>query len=373
METQSKQHVVQAELERRILHGLGCEWEIAANILEPAHRKSIHRPLFSLKELETKWGYWSRDRNEICLSRKLVLNYPWESVRDVLRHEMAHQVAAKILGAPDSSPHGPQFQKACRLLRANPMATGTYRPLHDRIRNSGASSQDKILMRVKKLLALAESQNHYEAEAAMAKAHELIAKYNLEVIAHEVQRDFISIFAGKPALRHPREDYHLANLLRDFYFVRGIWISAFVLPKNKMGRVLEISGILHNVQIASYVYNFIKQFIHGQWSEYNQSKRLNRYRLTDFAVGIIEGFRSKLDLQGSKSSRAHRDLALVKTEDPLLEQYLAFKYPHTVTVRKVVSTQDETVLKDGRRAGKRLVIAKGITDNTTGRIRLIKM
>jgi hypothetical protein len=373
MTVQPTKHFAQAELERRILHGLGYEWEIAADVLEPAHRRLIRRPLFSLKDLETKWGYWSRERNEICLGRRLVLNYPWDSVREVFRHEMAHQVAAQILGASDSSPHGPLFQRACRLLRANPMASGTYRPLHDRIRNSAASSRDKILVRVKKLLALAESQNHYEAEAAMTKAHELIAKYNVEAITREYQRDFISIFVGKPALRHPREDYHLANLLQDFYFVRGLWISTFVLPKNKMGRVLEISGTLHSIQMASYVYDFIQQFIYGQWTEYNQSKRLNRYRRTDFAVGIIEGFRGKLELQRSKYINTHSPLALVKAEDPLLEKYIAYKYPRTVTVRKAVSRQDDSVLKDGRTAGKRLVITKGITENRTGRIRLIKM
>ena len=62
-----------------------------------------------------------------------------------------------------------------------------------------------------------------------------------------------------------------------------------------MGRVLEISGTEKNVQIASYVYNFVNRFIESQWREYNKKKGLNRYRRTDFALGVLEGFEQKLN------------------------------------------------------------------------------
>ena len=144
-------------------------------------------------------------------------------------------------------------------------------------------------------MALAESPNQHEAEAAMAKAHDLIAKYNLDLLSRTENRDFISLFVGRPALRHFAEDYSLAHLLQDFYFVQGIWVSSYVPEKRRMGRVLEISGTIPNVKMAGYVHDFVQRFIHSQWTEYNQDKGLNRYRLTDFAVGIIEGFRSKLE------------------------------------------------------------------------------
>ena len=67
----------------------------------------------------------------------------------------------------------------------------------------------------------------------MLKAHELIAKYNVDLLDAEDRRDVIGIFIGKPALRHPKEDYFLANLLQNFYFVRGLWVSAYVLDREK--------------------------------------------------------------------------------------------------------------------------------------------
>ena len=225
------ENFLQTELERRILHGLSCEWETALWVVDSAHRKAMQRPLFSLKDMTSRLGYWSGKKREICLSRHLVLNHPWDAVQEVLIHEMAHQFAEEVLGAHNEPPHGTTFLKACHILRANPKASANYRPLDERIQGEVENPKDKLLKRVKKLMALATSQNVHEAESAMAKAHMLIAKYNLNLMAREKKREYVSIFLGKPALRRFREDYLLASLLQDFYFVHGIWTTAFVLKK----------------------------------------------------------------------------------------------------------------------------------------------
>jgi len=362
MKRQSKKNQLREKLEHRILHGLACEWEAALWVLSAAHRQSMSKPFFCLKDMKKKLGYWSREKREIVLNRNFVLNHTWDSVRDVLLHEMAHQFADQVLKARNEPPHGAMFRKACQLLRANPKASGNYTPLWDRIAQRTPTREDKILLRIKKLMALAESRNHHEAEAAMAKAHELIAKYNIDLLNHNEKRDFISVFVGEPALRHPREAYHLARLILDFYFVEGIWVPAYVLEKGKVGRVLEITGTAQNIKIASYIYDFVRNFIDSQWHDYNHKKVLNRYRKTDFAVGIIEGFRSKLDSQKSTKKEDKNESAIIKIEDPLLQQYIAYKYPRTTNFSRKISSEDQNILKDGMKIGKKLVISKGITE-----------
>ena len=136
-----------------------------------------------------------------------------------------------------------------------------------------------------------------------------------------------------------------------------------------MGNVLEISGTLQNVRIASYVYDFVKHFIDSQWYAYNKDKGLNRYRKTDFAVGILEGFRSKLKLQTEKKKKIKNRLALIKNQDPLLQKHIKYKYPRTTTVRGKTLRKDKRVLKDGVSVGKGLVIFRGITQKeTNGRL-----
>ena len=364
-------HTVQEKLEQHIVHGLACEWELALDILKPHQRQLMRKPLFRIGDMSSKWGYWSAARNEICIRRQLVLNYPWDAVREVLLHETAHQFTDQVLGGTDTAPHGNLFKRACYLLRANPKASGSYRPLQDRLQHSSLTPRDRLMIRIKKLLALAASQNRFEAQAAMLKAHELIAKYNVELLDAEDIFDVASIFIGKPALRHPKEDYFLANLLQDFYFIRGLWVSAYVLNKAKMGRVLEISGSIQNLKLASYVYDFIQRYIHKQWLLYNRTKRLNRYRKSDFAVGIIEGFRTKLTSHVHHNKTMKNNVAVVRKADSALEQYFKHKYPHTVKIRKAVSQPHQRVLKDGEKLGKQLVINKGISGRNTGKVSLI--
>lgn len=367
----SKQDQAHQELERCILHGMVCEWEAALLNLDAVKRQLIRRPLFAIKDLQTRWGNWSQEKREISLSRQLVLNYPWDSIRDVLLHEMAHQIAQQLLGDSAQTPHGPAFIQACKMLRIQPAASANYQPLQDRILQHTPNQYDKRMLRVKKLLALAESKNHFEAEAAMTKAHELIARHNIELNLDETKRQFISIFIGCPALRHRRENYHLANLLQDYYFVSGIWVPAYVIAKGKMGRVLEISGTLQNIKIAEYVHRFIVQFIDAQWRKYNQAKNLNRFRMTDFAVGIIEGFRNKLE-SNIKREKAPSDIfALIQKGDPQLKKYFKFKYPHTTSLNKTAARQDAEVMRDGKKVGKQLVIARGICERKTAKPRLI--
>jgi hypothetical protein len=362
---------VQQDLEHRILHGIACEWDAAWLGLDPETQLLVRRPTFAIKELKNQWGNWSPQKRQISLSRQLVLNYSWDSIRDVLLHEMAHQIAQQLWGASGQLPHGTAFKRACQLLHIDAAASVNYLPLQDRLLQDKSNAHDRRMLRVKKLLALAESKNRFEAEAAMTKAHELIARHNIELSSHETRRQFLSIFIGSPALRHPREDYHLANLLQDYYFVTGIWVPTYVIEKQKMGRVLEISGTAQNLKIADYIHGFISRFIDAQWLKYNHNKNMSRYRKTDFAVGIIEGFRSKLELNVVKHKTKKDIFALIRKGDPQLEKYFSFRHPHTVSVKKAASRQDVRVLNDGKKLGKKLVIARGISQRKDGKPRLI--
>ena len=256
MPSKTKTIQLQETLERNILHGLSLEWEHALWVIDESERKKLRKPLFSLKDMGRKLGTWSSERNEISLNRDHVLNSPWDDTREILLHEMAHQFADQVLLAKDELPHGPLFRKACLRLRANASATGHVRTLDERLGDKPRDQHDRHLTRIKKLMSLAESKNRHEAEAAMAKAHDLMKKYNLQVLEQRRPREFVSVFVGRPALRHFRESYYIANLLQDFYFVQGLWVSAYVLEKGKMGRVLEISGTRRNIKIATYVYVF---------------------------------------------------------------------------------------------------------------------
>lgn len=357
---------IQEALEKTILHGLSVEWDHALWVLEAPERKKMKKPLFSLRDMVRQLGTWSREKNEISLSRRHVLNGPWDDTREILIHEMAHQFADQVLHAGHEAPHGPLFREACMRLRANPAASGKVGTLHERLRNNPRDRHDRHLLRIKKLMSLAESANRHEAEAAMAKAHDLMKKYNLQLLAQSGSREYVSVFVGKPALRHFRESYYIANLLQDYYFVQGLWVSAYVLEKGKMGRVLEISGTNGNIKTAVYVYAFVNRYIDSQWREYCRGKRLNRYRKSDFAVGLVDGFTNKLTRHrhAQKPDESAGPRALVVFDDPLLGQYMTHRYPHTQSFSRRTGNHDAGIAKDGFKIGEKMVISKGITQDS---------
>ena len=60
-----KEITLQEELERRILYGLSCEWDLAVQELDSAYLEKLRKPLIRLHDMKSKWGYWSGEKREI--------------------------------------------------------------------------------------------------------------------------------------------------------------------------------------------------------------------------------------------------------------------------------------------------------------------
>lgn len=362
-----------SSIEHSILHGLRLEWESILSYAPLPVQRSMAIPIFSLKNSEKSLAHWDASRREISFSRTFVLNYPWDSIKEVLIHEIAHQYASEVLKAHNETPHGTLFHKACHVFKANPEASGSYKPLTDRLTdNDEVSEQDRIMVKVKKLLALGNSMNRHEAESAMAKAHALIRKYNIDLFERDDERNFISVYLGEPALRYNREDYRLAHLLMEHYFVYGIWVPAYVKNKGKMGRVFEITGTPENVKIASYVHDFIRHHMDAAWESYNKGKNLNRSRKTDFSSGLVQGFQDRLNNEKKAQNPLEMSMAqirwyLVKI-DPKLSDYTSYRYPRVHNIQQSARAYDSNVTNAGKDIGKKLILNKAVEKHHEGRV-----
>lgn len=359
---QDETGTIEAALERRILHGLALEWDIALWHLEAAVRERVLKPTLSLRDMGRRLGTWSFNRKEISLNRQFVVNHPWAAVREVLHHEMAHQIADEALGGQDETAHGPLFRQACRYLRIDSTATASYTALGNTPIAGQNSREDRILIRIRKLLALAKSQNAHEADAAMLKAHALIAKYHVDLMQLETKRAYVSRLVSTPALRHTRDKYQLASLLQAFYFVQGIWVPVYVVEKGRIGRALEICGTAQDVDLAAYVYDFVSGFIDSRWRVYSNNGACGHRQKIDFAVGVVSGFRDKLEAQKRHLIQKESTFALIEREDPRLRDFMAFRHPRTNRVHHRPMIQDPEILADGIEIGRKLVVFRGITE-----------
>ncbi|MEI6564761.1 MAG: DUF2786 domain-containing protein [bacterium] len=356
------------ELDRRILHGLICEWKNAVGFLSPTLRNRLALPGFELRDFEKRWAEWNRERRIMVFSRKLVMNHRWMSVREVLLHELAHQVTDEVIGGTDQ-PHGARFQEACRLVNADPRAAGDFPSLYETLNTGELDDNDRILLRVKKLLALSQSANKHEAEVAMTKVHETIARYNIDLLSSPAgNRQYCSLCLGEPQLRQAADEYALSRLLQDFYFVEAVWICAYVFDRARMGRILEISGTAENVKMAGYVYDFLKRTITHQWQVFRKGRAVTSGGKVDFALGLLSGFSEKLKTQDRAMEKdSPATYALMKRDDAGLTTYLRARHPRLRKTSGSGRNIDEQTHRAGQTVGRNTILSKPIEHGTTRR------
>ncbi|MCR4574427.1 MAG: DUF2786 domain-containing protein [Lentisphaeria bacterium] len=331
----------------------------------------VPKPTFALNDDMHAWGRWIGGADRLMeIKTALVLEHPWYAVIDVVLHETAHQLVE--LFAPDCGepPHGERFKWFCRLLGANATASGDYPPLDVQVFVDDVKEQESpIALRIRKLLALSNSPNENEAKMAMMKARELMAKHDMGDIEHpnfvKNSNDFVSITLGKP-LKHITLDYsYLANILKDFYNVLTIWISA---PTSfnplTWGRTLEVSGTPLDVRIASYAFDFLENYVDMAWE--NQPTAVRRSggmrRRRDFAIGVYSAFYEVLEAQNRRPEMQ----ALVHVEHPELDSYYNKRYPHVRHSSSSIKI-DKKAREAGAELGRNLSIPKGLENEGKGR------
>ena len=307
----------------------------------------LRRPVLTLIDTRTRLGSWHRVERTLSMSRRFVLERTWGTVIEVMRHEMAHQYVDEVLHIHDQTAHGPAFQRVCRERAIDGRATGA----------PGLGSDGPVpavLRKVHALLALADSPNRNEAEAAMRAAHRLMRKYNVERSTGADGYTFAQL--GRPTGRVPAHHRVLAGILAEHFFIQPIWVSAYDAARRKWGRVLEVCGRPENMDIAEHVHGFMLQTGERLWRDHKRAQGLrgNRDRRR-FLQGMMMGFHDQLQ----EAAEAAERTGLVWVGDADLDAYLSRRHPSRARGRAVAMTLSSE-WEAGRAAGRRIVLRRAV-------------
>ncbi len=330
--------------------------------LNRSHFKAAMRqPAIALDDAASRLGQWRSAERTIALSRGFVLDGGWGHVIEVLKHEMAHQFVTEVLGDPDPGAHGPAFRALCERLGIDARAAGMPAAAEPH----PSESDGRLLQRIAKLLALAESPNQHEAELAMAEASRLMLKHNVEAPASHA---YGFRHLGQPTGRTSEHERILAGLLADHFFVETIWVPVWRAHERKRGSVLEACGTPVNLELAEYVYAFLLHTAESLWRDYKRARglRRNRERRT-FLAGVVTGFREKLDAQRKR----HQSEGLVWVGDADLSRYLRKRHPYVRFTYHSGRPRSEAHA-DGRAAGRNVVLHKPVSTGSTNTRRLLR-
>ncbi len=333
-----------ANLERQLVRELLREYK---NLNASYLRGGLKTPTIELGTAESFLGRWHQTTRTIEISRALVLGHSWGAVVEVLKHEMAHQYAHEVLGAVDETSHGRAFREVCARFGIDARASGIP---------SAHEADERAVTRIAKLLALAESPNRHEAEAAMAAAQKLMLKYNLEARAQE-SRGYEHRHLGTPSGRVSEHERMLAMILGKHFFVEVIWVPVYRPLAGKRASVLEVCGSPSNVAMAEYAHTFLSRTADDLWTAHKRAsgERSNRDRRT-FLTGVMQGFLDKLGTQ----ARVHAKEGLVWVGDADLHGFYRRRHPHVRNVRYGGRPKNQAYAK-GREHGQRIVLHKPVT------------
>jgi hypothetical protein len=296
------------------------------------------------------------------LSRALVVERPWPEILGVLQHEMAHQFVDEVLRVHDETAHGETFHRVCTERGIDARAAGPAVPADSQV------DVDRVLDRIRKLLALAGSPNQHEAETAMRKAHELMLRHNIEASAARAERSFEVRHLGDPLRRGTRVESDVIVLLTQYFFVKAIRIPVYVPLEGKRGLVYEIAGTLPNVEMASHVYAFLLGTAERLWQENRGDARVRSGRdRMSYQSGVIRGFREKLATERTEL----RGTGLVWAGDRRLDAFYHARHPRITTRRRTVRIDGAHAA--GREAGRTVVLHKPVErGSSAGSPRLLR-
>ena len=322
---------------------------------------SLRPPVFTWSDASGRLGRWVGEERTLELSRALLTDHEWGVLVEVLKHEMAHQFVDETLGFTGERDHGPAFARVCQERGFDASASGVpaARPLN--------GERARVLSRVGKLLALAGSPNLNEAQAAMAAAQRLMLKHNIDW-AERGGSAYRYKHLGKPTGRVFEDKRILAVILGEYFFVEAIWVPVWRPREAKRGQVLEVCGTPENVELATYVYDYLSRTGELLWVDHKREHEIasNRERLT-YLAGVMAGFRDKLKAQ----RRKNREQGLVWVGDPELAGFLKSRHPHTRWAHYRGSSRTETY-GHGRKAGREIVLSRGMRTGPSGGTKLLR-
>jgi len=349
-----------ADLESLALHQIAREY---ARLNASHFKDALRAPTFELGNSESFLGRFAPDSRSLEMSRRLVLHEGWGAVVEVLKHEMAHQYVIEVLRVEGESSHGPAFRRICERLAIDPRASGVPEPEAE-----AREEDERIVLRVAKLLALAESPSEHEAQTAMNLAQRLMLKYNLENIGSVHARAYAYRHLGAPTGRVTEAERLISTILSDHFFVDVIWVPVYRPLEDKRGSVLEVCGTKANLELAAYVYDFLRGAGERLWNEHKERTGTpwNRDRRA-FIAGVMSGFYAKLNAERREQSKA----GLVWVGDADLRAYYRKRHPYIANVRFGGSAANEAH-SHGREAGRRLVLHRPMGQGPSGRRLLLK-
>lgn len=222
---------------------------------------------------------------------------------------------------------------------------------------------DKILDRIRRLLALSTSSNEFEAALAASKAQDLLLKYNLEMSqikqdrGDEVERwnfqtPLFDVWLGP--LMNAVATANLCRVVQGKSYMPGHRNGNDFVPGRDM-REFYLFGKRPNLEVTEFMYAYLAAEI----DRLTPKGKGVKYK-TSFRIGAVNTVAERLrqELKNFQSSEETR--ALIVVSDTALAEKVREAFPKLSKGRSV-NVGDYGAYMDGKAAGKSIQFRQGVS------------
>ena len=233
-----------------------------------------------------------------------------------------------------------------------------------------ANGNSKVQDKIKKLLALAASDNEHEANTAMRQAMRLMAKHN---VSEEDLRDSEMVIEKFP-IYYSTVPKHLRFLLVGIAEAMGAGVVLHPVPPSlkRNGRnrgkqhhsTYSVIGLKHDVEYVNYMFEVVSRIVDNKLAKFKKDNYpTSRAENNDYKLGIVLGFCEKLS---DANSEIEQGKGLVPVDDRVENAYSFFEKSRGT---KLTTTRTSYRAGDAHNAGS-IDVNKGVRGGVSSQARL---
>lgn len=315
-----------------------------------------------------KLGYFQASNYQLGLHKKLMFLAKDEVLKNIIRHELAHFYTFLIHGEGfhHMDAHGEEFHQVCKRFNWGPEISRAYSNLdQDNLVAGDDIEFERVKAKIKKLLALSQSENIHEAEAATLKANEYLLKYNLKGIS---ESNFKEDDLGETIVSSVYSAKRMNATLNGLYDVLQFFHVQPVINRSGEGVTLDVVGSRLNVDIADYITKFLSAEFEVLWKRAQKElgfkglKKKNSY-----LYGVANGLTLKLraERENVKKSAQGKDLIVLEGQ---LKNRVRMAFPRLSRQQSSQANLDLHAHQKGRQDGNSIQIRPGVSQGNLGKL-----
>ena len=215
-----------------------------------------------------------------------------------------------------------------------------------------------MIDKIRKMLALSTSANQGEAENALAMAQQLMVKHNITMqqLVNQPTKEYENLSYGGEGGKAAVERKYILPILQKYFFVKAMNIQ------QRGNANFFLIGTKENVEIAKYVYDYLKVVFYVLFKLYALEQKKNGIANTtiykqSFYAGLRNGLMDKL---AKERTSVENEMGLVLVEDPGLNKALHQFFPNSIMQKSPVVAIYGDVRNEGYKKGQTININPGI-------------